>query len=765
MIDRNIYKQIQVLDLLTKGVTEHFIIMTSKMNSKPRYVRCPRCLNVLAEPTEVPVYKCGGCGTTLQAKKRNNSSTVDTPSPRPDDDSSGKRKVDQVFGDQEAGSSSKQQLLPNVTDESDQNSDHDDLHRLNKDQVAANKAKNDSLDAPSRGVEEYSSGKQKIKQLFDDHEASSSSNQQPLVHSIRNDPCSSTELSGHEDPESSPEATGHNRIHQEQEQNLKQDQDHYQDAAVKQENTTVDATSVGIEHSSGKQKIKIKQFSDDNETSYSLDHQLVVNSINDLDQNSDHNEPSYHEEPDSSPEASIDNRIDDDYNDDYDQVFLSCRHESEFEESGSEFEEAFASTRPVRVSDSNSKSSFKSLIAEKLLDTRQKKPVDLDEDDADLHHLRRFDRISSVETTETARFGGKSYYEYEGSVSSFDGNDIQNPRKYRIDAIGDEHVDSGNGHRFNRRNPIHPSSRRFGKDVQRSTDARSIYGLNPKHRENPKTERIELLRMVRELQNQLERTNISNPQHIPLFNNHVLNNPGRYGQRMAFSGEATAVNRRLESLDGSTYHHCCPRDRPFSAQLPRSQVCCNGPHYRPITYYSPRISGLSSPIHNHSESAFSAPDGYIHRNNDVTKPFHSPKKKLYVRPIAGGSPWIACYRCSKLLELPQSVFVLHKRYHSLKCGACLKELNGPWARPVSCSDRSFQKSYSTETDRNGSWELGEERRKATMSRDPSGSTQPSSSKVLDRRQMTSEGKVWPRLNGSPLHQLMGYASPSKVIRS
>ncbi|KAI3808964.1 hypothetical protein L1987_24927 [Smallanthus sonchifolius] len=267
---------------------------------------------------------------------------------------------------------------------------------------------------------------------------------------------------------------------------------------------------------------------------------------------------------------------------------------------------------------------------------------------------------------------------------------------------------------------------------------------------------------------------------------------------MAFSGEATAVNRRLESLDGSTCHHCCPRDRPFSAQLPRSQVCCNGPHYRPITYYSPRISGPSSPIHNHSESEFSAPDGYIHRNNDVTKPFHSPKKKLYIRPIAGGSPWIACYRCSKLLELPQSVFVLHKRYHSLKCGACLKvlnftlsngthvsryypektiaappssevedyeELNGPRAGPVSCSDRSFQKSYSTETDRNGSWELGEERRKATMSRDPSGSTQPSSSKVSDRRQMTSEGKVWPRLNGSPLHRLMGYTSPSKVIRS
>lgn len=35
-----------------------------------RLVRCPKCLNVLPEPPNVTVYKCGGCGTTLRAKIR-----------------------------------------------------------------------------------------------------------------------------------------------------------------------------------------------------------------------------------------------------------------------------------------------------------------------------------------------------------------------------------------------------------------------------------------------------------------------------------------------------------------------------------------------------------------------------------------------------------------------------------------------------------------------------------------------------------------------
>ncbi|GJS66879.1 protein enhanced disease resistance 4 [Tanacetum coccineum] len=734
--------------------------MTSTMNTKVRLVRCPKCRNVLPEPPDVLVYECGGCGAKLQAKKPRNSA-ADTTSQRPDDDNSGKQKMEQGSNDQEASSSSNQPPLVNSISKPDLKSDHNDLHCSTEDQDAAENEESSTIGSPSGRVSEYLFGKQKKMHQLSDN---------------RNDPRSSTELSGHEDPESSPEAAAHNRIVQEQ----KQENDHYQEKVEKQENVIVNATSVEYEHAVGKQKME--ELSDDPETDSSSNKKLLANSMNELDRNED-----YNEDPESSPESTVHSRLDH-----HDQEFVSCRNGGEFEESSEELtsgssselneikrrsRESISKKKIIRDSESGSKSSFKNLIAEKLLDTRQKKVVDMDEDDilsddesADLNHRRRrFDRVSSTETLANTQFGGTSnYYGYEGSTSSFDGNESQFTRRNRIGFKGDEHVDSGNVNRFKRRN--------------RLPDARPVYGLkgfhaNARHSspmipENPKLERIELLKMVRELQDQLDRTNISNSQQLPSYYNHALNNPGRYGHRMAFSGETTAVNRRHE---GSSCYQCYPQDRHFSAQLPQQHAYCNGPHYGPNTYS--RYSGHSSPQHP-SESEFSAPV-----RNDMTK------KKRFVRPIAGGSPWITCYRCSELLQLPQSFLVFKKRSHALRCGACLKVLNftltdgthvsryypeetiaappssevedydkstGSRAYPVSCSDRSFQKSCSTETDKKSSREFSEERRKATMSRDPSASTRPSSSKTSGRGNTTSEILLTLR----PTHQ--GIASAAQV---
>ncbi|CAH9126359.1 unnamed protein product [Cuscuta epithymum] len=49
--------------------------MGDEINAKVRIVRCPKCLQVLQEPSDIPVYKCGGCSTVLQAKKRKNHNT------------------------------------------------------------------------------------------------------------------------------------------------------------------------------------------------------------------------------------------------------------------------------------------------------------------------------------------------------------------------------------------------------------------------------------------------------------------------------------------------------------------------------------------------------------------------------------------------------------------------------------------------------------------------------------------------------------------
>ncbi|XP_021758251.1 protein ENHANCED DISEASE RESISTANCE 4-like [Chenopodium quinoa] len=42
--------------------------MTNKQQPSVRLVKCPRCANILPEPEHVPLYACGGCGTTLKAK-------------------------------------------------------------------------------------------------------------------------------------------------------------------------------------------------------------------------------------------------------------------------------------------------------------------------------------------------------------------------------------------------------------------------------------------------------------------------------------------------------------------------------------------------------------------------------------------------------------------------------------------------------------------------------------------------------------------------
>ncbi|XP_038992216.1 protein ENHANCED DISEASE RESISTANCE 4-like [Hibiscus syriacus] len=44
--------------------------MATATAPKVRLVRCPKCLLVLPEVADFPVYKCGGCDTILVAKSK-----------------------------------------------------------------------------------------------------------------------------------------------------------------------------------------------------------------------------------------------------------------------------------------------------------------------------------------------------------------------------------------------------------------------------------------------------------------------------------------------------------------------------------------------------------------------------------------------------------------------------------------------------------------------------------------------------------------------
>ncbi|KAL8137467.1 hypothetical protein V2J09_003468 [Rumex salicifolius] len=61
----------------------------SGSKSKVRVVRYPRCRKLLSEPSDVPLYACGGCTTLLQAKHYKKEDERRTISDHSDDANSG----------------------------------------------------------------------------------------------------------------------------------------------------------------------------------------------------------------------------------------------------------------------------------------------------------------------------------------------------------------------------------------------------------------------------------------------------------------------------------------------------------------------------------------------------------------------------------------------------------------------------------------------------------------------------------------------------
>ncbi|XP_061339162.1 uncharacterized protein LOC133285879 [Gastrolobium bilobum] len=84
--------------------------MSVESAPKPRLVRCPKCWQLLPESPDYDVYKCGGCGTTLQAKKRKNKA-VNSESSTRETDAAPRNALDHVskesgLKEKAAGSSS-----------------------------------------------------------------------------------------------------------------------------------------------------------------------------------------------------------------------------------------------------------------------------------------------------------------------------------------------------------------------------------------------------------------------------------------------------------------------------------------------------------------------------------------------------------------------------------------------------------------------------------------------------------------------------------
>lgn len=388
-----------------------------------------------------------------------------------------------------------------------------------------------------------------------------------------------------------------------------------------------------------------------------------------------------------------------------------------------------------------------------------------------------------------------------------------------------------------------------------------LYGassyLSPDSFEDPDLEKMKLLRMVYKLQEQLNRTSyangetngrLSNEIHVSAYQSHDFHEgrffrdldpprrDGRYShginshQRHNFSRIPYLPEPR--SSPNHVEHpgfHCYPQEWQCSGEFPPHVLyqheelyrphpghnCCSSHHSYPS---SPQWFTTSKPVHGREtkscDQRLRAPEmrSYFREKPSLTR--------RHCRPVAGGAPFVTCYKCSKLLQLPAD-FLLFKRVCSeLKCGECQEVLKfslqnrshivsyapnglGPKssdlndqnemidgshphseshanhchssnADPISYSDdydNSVVKSSSSEGEPvsvtpshhlhdNPSVSPGNF--EPTAENDKKASRGPSTSKPPVHSSNMSSATALPK--SSTLHQLMGYSSPSLVLR-
>ncbi|KAL6980876.1 hypothetical protein U1Q18_022512 [Sarracenia purpurea var. burkii] len=315
-----------------------------------------------------------------------------------------------------------------------------------------------------------------------------------------------------------------------------------------------------------------------------------------------------------------------------------------------------------------------------------------------------FDRVSSDDTLENFALKDmpkspttRSYYGKGCSVSSDDAKDDHVPnrqlylskRKYKEAEYASSKTTPG-GTQFETdehrsKVPFYSRDYHIGCDngipsnyrqnrLQRST---SFYLPNNKP-EYPEKKKMELLKMVYELEDQLKRAHISNHIAPEAEICHDLSNPGYSRRRnqgrnwphrspilgIPFSAEATTVSKHHSDCSCFT---CCPHEWQCSAPLP-AHIFCNKNRY--ISHSSQKYTGSEFSSWNSNADS----DYHWHTNHHEVKKYYSMERhrsvKRHVLPVSGGAPFIVCYGCCELLQIPADFLLPGRRFHRLRCSSC-----------------------------------------------------------------------------------------------
>ncbi|GFY83538.1 hypothetical protein Acr_03g0003120 [Actinidia rufa] len=398
--------------------------------------------------------------------------------------------------------------------------------------------------------------------------------------------------------------------------------------------------------------------------------------------------------------------------------------------------------------------------------------------------LAGFDRVNSIDTSGTiilANSGSefsitlrdmhkfattRSNHAYDGSVSSYNGTDDQVPDQYRhlwkrkwkaAESSSKWHQDeflgpTSHGHTARSRMRFESGECRsrvpFYSRVGYEKGGPSNYEREPFRSstkpKNPGEGNLELLKMVFELQDQINRTRMSKgngngrfpgtDKHIPSYYDHWHSSAPLPPYIFYNESQYTA--------------HPCQR------------------HYN-LHRYSP-----SSPQH-HTSSEFSSQScgensgDRWHKDREVKKyPRERNYLKKHVRPLAIGAPFLVCYHCSEyVLKLPEDFLLFRRKCQKLKCSSEGKPFS------IALLIRALKRDSNGKKMSSGSsFEPVEEREKSGGLSSKMLKTytriqwKPMYQLVFHRRcrkqvKLPSEIEELP----SPLHMLKGYTSPTEVM--
>ncbi|XP_042420303.1 uncharacterized protein LOC122008592 isoform X2 [Zingiber officinale] len=139
------------------------------------------------------------------------------------------------------------------------------------------------------------------------------------------------------------------------------------------------------------------------------------------------------------------------------------------------------------------------------------------------------------------------------------------------------------------------------------------------------------------------------------------------------------------------------------------------------------------------------------------------QKKRHSRPVLGGAPFVICYNCMELLQLPIDFFVVKKRLYKLRCGACSKLLVFSFRapNPKGAIEKTEQSTSEKESLSHTYASLRYEIPNSHLNdRSRSESISHSERECGDHMDKRCDKNV---TNGRQLHQLMGYESASELI--